>query len=67
MKKSVAQLVDSKGERITLDAYIYRDLHLIIGAIAHRLHPDKWTLDAKIVKEPAEADSTTSSSEEQDQ
>ena len=67
MKKSIAELVDSNGQRITLDAYIYKDLHLIIGAIAHRLHPDKWTLDAKIVKEPAEADSTTSSSEEQDQ
>jgi len=67
MKKSVAQLVDSKGERTELDAYIYKDLHLIIGAIAHRLHPDKWTSDSKIVKEPVAADSTTSTNEEQNQ
>ena len=67
MKKSVAQLVDSKGQRTKLDAYIYKDLHLIIGAIAHRLHPDKWAPDAKIVKDPEEADSTTGGSEEQNQ
>ncbi len=56
MKKSIAVLVDADGNRTTLDAYIYRNLDMIIGAIAHRLHPDQWTMDAKVVKAASSPD-----------
>lgn len=67
MAKSIAYLVragDDGGVRLKLDAYLHKDLHLIVGAIAARHHPDKWDSDAKPVKaraieppsEPAPAD-----------
>ena len=50
MAKSVAYLIDSKGTRLKLDAYLHKDLHLIIGAIASRFYPDKWDAQAKEIK-----------------
>jgi hypothetical protein len=53
MAKSIAWPVHRDGARIKLDDYRFRDLHLIVGAIAARLHPDLWTAEAKpLVKEP---------------
>jgi hypothetical protein len=50
MAKSIAWLVKTDGTRLKLDAYLHKDLHLIIGAIASRMHPDEWDADAKPLK-----------------
>lgn len=55
MSKSIAVLEHTDGTRITLDDYKHKDLHLIVGAVASRLYPDKWTEEAKIIK-PAASD-----------
>ncbi len=47
MAKSIAWPVHNDGRRVKLDDYKYRNLHLIIGAIASRLHPDEWDAEAK--------------------
>jgi hypothetical protein len=33
-----------------LDDYIYKDMHLIIGKLAHRFYPEDWTPLARRVK-----------------
>lgn len=55
MAKSVAWVVHLDGRRLKLDAYLHSDLHLIIGSIAARLHPDAWQPDARPVKADGEA------------
>ena len=50
MAKSIAWLVKTDGTRLKLDAYLHKDLHLIIGAIASRMHPDEWDAEAKPLK-----------------
>jgi len=35
---------------ILLDDYVYKDVHLIIGNLAHRFYPENWTPLAKRVK-----------------
>jgi hypothetical protein len=52
MAKSVAWVVHRDGARVKLDDYKHRDLHKIIGSIAHRLHPDDWDAEAR----PADAE-----------
>ncbi len=47
MAKSIAWVVHRDGARIKLDDYRFRDLHLVVGAIAARLHPDLWSAEAK--------------------
>lgn len=42
-----AKAVLQDGRRILLDDHDHRNMHLIIGAIANRLHPDQWTVEAK--------------------
>lgn len=56
MDKSVAWVEHADGTRVKLDDVYYKDLHLIVGAIAHRLYPDTWTTDARPqdVVEPGE-------------
>lgn len=49
MKKSVASVVHQDGTRVLLDDYKHVDLHLIIGALAHRFYPDEWREDARKV------------------
>ena len=49
MAKSIAWVVHTDGTRIKLDDYKYKSLHLIIGAIAARLHPDDWDPEARPV------------------
>ena len=55
MAKSIAWLVHSDGTRVKLDDYKHKNLYLIVGAIASRLHPDQWTPEAKPVKAEQEA------------
>lgn len=50
MAKSIAYAVHQDCRRLKLDAYLHKDLHLIIGAIASLLHPDDWDDQAKPVK-----------------
>lgn len=59
MKKSIARVgVESQIEPIVLDDYEYENVYLIVGALAHRFHPDAWTDEAKPIKddEPVEDD-----------
>jgi hypothetical protein len=44
-----AKAVLRDGRRVLLDDHDHRNMHLIIGAIANRLHPDQWTIEAKRV------------------
>ncbi len=55
MSKSIAHVVHTDGTRVKLDDYQHKDLHLIVGAIASRIHPDQWTPDARPVKAEADA------------
>jgi len=61
MAKSIAHVVSADGSRIAMDDYKHRNMHLIVGALAHKYHPEEWTAEAKPVKkeseeEPAEAE-----------
>ena len=51
-----AKVITSDGNKILLDDYVYQDMHLIIGKIAHRFYPDRWTPLAKrvVVEKPKE-------------
>jgi hypothetical protein len=50
MAKSVAYVVHTDGRRIMLDDYKHRNMHLLVGALAHKFHPEEWTPEAKPVK-----------------
>lgn len=54
MSKSIAVVTLADGTTSTLDDYQFKGMHLIVGAIAHRLHPDAWTEDARQVKGDAD-------------
>lgn len=60
MSKSIAEVVHTDGRRAVLDDYKHKNLHLIVGAIASRLYPEKWTAEAKVVKPGAAADAGSS-------
>ena len=47
MSKSIAHVVHSDGRRIKLDDYVYRNVHLIVGAIASKRYPEEWATDAR--------------------
>jgi hypothetical protein len=47
MSKSVASVVHRDGSCAKLDDYVHRNTHLIVGAVASRLHPDAWTVEAR--------------------
>ncbi|MCA9285032.1 MAG: hypothetical protein KDA22_07455 [Phycisphaerales bacterium] len=56
MDKSMAWVVHRDGTRVLLDDYKYKDMHLIVGSLAHRFHPDDWTTEAKLVKKDEPSD-----------
>lgn len=56
MAKSIAWVVNRNGKRVPLDDYKYRDLYLIVGSIASRLHPDEWDGEAKPVDRDSDTD-----------
>lgn len=56
MKKSIAHVEIDSGRRIKLDDYKQKDLHLIVGAIAAKLHPEEWDEHAKPVKPSKDGD-----------
>jgi len=44
-----ATVVTSDEESVLLDDYIFEDMHLVIGALAHRFYPQQWAPNAKRV------------------
>lgn len=57
MAKSIAWVVHADGKRLKLDAYVHKNLELIIGTLASKKYPDQWDGEAKRVKtEEAAAD-----------
>ncbi len=60
MSKSIAVVTLANGATSLMDDYKYKRVHLIVGAIAHRLYPLDWTSEAKIMKKkPTESASET--------
>jgi hypothetical protein len=57
MAKSIAHVVHKDGRRVMLDDYKFKNMHRIVGELAHRFHPEAWTAEAKPVKEAAEGES----------
>jgi hypothetical protein len=55
MEKSIAWAVHRGGGRRKMDAYLYKNLESVIGALAHRFDPAQWNPDGTMVKPPAEA------------
>ncbi|MBC8523214.1 hypothetical protein H8D29_04745 [PVC group bacterium] len=45
-----AKVVTSDGEHLILDDYVFEDMHLIIGSLAHKFYPNEWTPLAKRVR-----------------
>ncbi len=45
-----AKVIVEDDEPILLDDYVYKDMHLIIGTLAHHFYPENWTPLAKRVK-----------------
>ncbi len=45
-----ARVVVDDHAPIVLDDYIYKDMHLIIGKLAHQFYPEQWTPLAKRVR-----------------
>ena len=45
-----AKVIVENHAPILLDDYIFKDMHLIIGKLAHRFYPEKWTPLARRVK-----------------
>jgi hypothetical protein len=53
MMKSIAYPMHKDGRRLVLDAYLHKNLHLIIGVIASRFYPTQWDTEAKLIKNEA--------------
>ena len=45
-----AKVVLEDGSTVILDDFIYKDMHHIIGKLAHGFYPDEWTVLARRVK-----------------
>lgn len=45
-----ALVIMKDEQKVLLDDYIFEDMHLIIGALAHRFYPDQWSPLAKRVQ-----------------
>ena len=57
MSKSIAEVLGANSERLTIDDYLLKDAHLIVGRLAHQFHPSDWNDDATRVKPPEAAES----------
>jgi hypothetical protein len=64
MSKSIAYVELKDGSRVKLDDYIFRDVHLIVGALASERYPEQWDEQAKPIKKgQAEADDSDEAEE----
>lgn len=50
MSKSIVHVVHENGDRIKMDDYIHKSVHLIVGALASEMYPEQWDQEAKPVK-----------------
>ncbi|MDY7108160.1 MAG: hypothetical protein SYC29_05940 [Planctomycetota bacterium] len=50
MSKSIAHVELKDGTRVKLDDYIFRNVHLIVGALASERYPEQWDREAKPIK-----------------
>jgi hypothetical protein len=53
MKSSKAWVVHTDGHRVLLDDYVFKGIYRIIGELASARYPEKWTDQAKRVKQDA--------------
>lgn len=51
MSKSIAMITLPDGREVKLDDYKFRNMDRIVGAIANRFEPGRWTADVKPVKD----------------
>ncbi len=65
MSKSVAVLEATDGRRIRLDDYVHNGMHLIVGELAHRFHPEVWTPNAREVAKVAEEERAAALAEQE--
>jgi hypothetical protein len=63
MSKSIAVVTLADGQQSLMDDYKYKNVHLIVGAIANGLYPSEWTREAKVVKKKADSTATASDRE----
>lgn len=62
MSKSKAMVtVEGVESPFVLDDYVFQDMYLLVGALAHRFHPEAWTEEAKPIK--AEVDDAADADE----
>ncbi|MEM7229667.1 MAG: hypothetical protein AAF432_12720 [Planctomycetota bacterium] len=66
MSKSVATVIKTDGQEAKLDDYVYKNSHLIVGALAHERYPEQWHEDARKVKPEAESKDADSDASEAD-
>jgi len=60
-----ASAITSDENSVLLDDFVFENMHLIIGALAHRFYPDQWTPIAKrVVVEEVEDDTENHSENE---
>ena len=64
MKKSIARVSVEGADEVVLDDYENQDAYKIVGALAHKFHPDEWTEEAKPVKEESDSDDEDASPDE---
>lgn len=55
MSKSIATVVHEDGTKVELDDFVHKNVHLIVGRLAHARYPDQWHEDARQVKGDAAA------------
>lgn len=53
-----AKAILTDGRKVLLDDHDHKNMHLIIGRLAHRFHPETWTPQAKRVQAGATSAST---------
>ena len=64
-----AKVIVENHAPILLDDYVYKDMYLIIGQLAHRFYPEEWTPLARRIKalEPAPLGNTDVANEEEEE
>jgi len=63
MAKSIGTVLLRDGRKVPLDDYKFRDMHLIVGALATRFHPEEWTSEARMKTAAVVEDATEATPE----
>ena len=61
-----ATVITSDKKSVLLDDYIFEDMHLIIGSLAHRFYPQQWAPNAKrvVIEDKDDVDTESRSEDE---